>query len=177
MITMHTHRNGFTIVELILTLTLVGVVGMMLAPYYQSGVTNSPVFVNRVKASAELQYTMENLIQWLNKRAKDNYAAAVLDADDTLDFAKAGATDLTALKQQIDTNLSAYTPSGYSVTVVANSLVNLYTYATPSLSSMYEQDVAGNQKQYLLVTLRGDNGGTITYIFAEGYNYPLFASS
>ncbi len=162
---MNARAKGFTMVELILTLAFLSVVGVIMVPYYQAGVIQSPTLVQRTEATANLQLTMENVIaraQQLAQETTDSLAGEMT------------AANLNTLKTEVDGNISQFAPAGFTVTVEESNLVSLYPYASPTLSPDYEQDDSGNPRQFLLLTLHSDEGGTLTYIFADGSNYPTF---
>lgn len=159
-------RQGFSLIEIIMTLVMIGVVAAMLAPYYDSGVTHSPTLVVRTEASAELQETMEDLINWANDRALNNLIT--------------GATEYCRLRWDPDlldlqTAIPSLVPS--NVTVVNNDKITMYDRSSPSLPVEYEISTDPFfTKEYLRVTLKSNEGGTLTYIFSTGTNYPRFGN-
>lgn len=165
-------HQGFSIIEMILTLVLVGILAAMVVPYYQAGVTHSPELVVRIKASAKLQETMENIIVYTQNVAYNYYVDNMGSTEG--DYAKLTATDLVDLQTKIDSDIDSFTPDGYAgtVTVKDNELIDMYDKSTPGLDSFYETG-----KEYLRVTLQDDDGGTLTYIFSTGWNYPRFSST
>lgn len=57
------HRNGFTLIELILTLVLVGFVGALILPFFYSGVFTSDTPMKRVEKNQELQSFLDNAME------------------------------------------------------------------------------------------------------------------
>jgi prepilin-type N-terminal cleavage/methylation domain-containing protein len=53
--------SGFTLIELIITIVLAGIVMMMISPFFQSGVTESHRPALRLQDAMALQRTMENM--------------------------------------------------------------------------------------------------------------------
>ena len=68
MIPMHRTRRGprlqtgFTLLEIILTLVLIGIAAAMIVPYFQSGVTQSSSLVARQESIFDLNGVMANMI-------------------------------------------------------------------------------------------------------------------
>ena len=56
------YRQGFTLLEIILTLVLIGIAAAMIVPYFQGGVSDSSVLVARQEAIFDLNGVMANMI-------------------------------------------------------------------------------------------------------------------
>lgn len=54
--------NGFSLIEIVFSLVLVGVAATLIIPFFQSGVTSSGDMVQRAEANANLQQAMERVI-------------------------------------------------------------------------------------------------------------------
>jgi prepilin-type N-terminal cleavage/methylation domain-containing protein len=52
---------GFTLIELVITIALAGIVMMMITPFFQSGVTTSHLPAQRLQDAVTLQRVMENI--------------------------------------------------------------------------------------------------------------------
>lgn len=57
------HWNGFTLLELILTIVIFAVVGIMAVSFFNKGVTRTDIAVSQLSADAKLQLVLENMIQ------------------------------------------------------------------------------------------------------------------
>ena len=61
---MKRHLNralGFTLIELVITIALAGIVMMMITPFFQSGITTSHLPAQRLQDAMALQQVMENI--------------------------------------------------------------------------------------------------------------------
>lgn len=160
-------QSGFSIMELILTLVLLGTVAAMLAPYYQAGVTSSPTMVFQTAENADLQEAMENIIEYVNGVAFQNY-----DPSEENSFAEFSKADLDNLQA----NLSTLVPA--DISIEENTQITLYDLANPVLSVEYEQPSDPFfRKWYLRVTLQNSHGARLTYIFSTGTNYPRYETT
>ena len=52
---------GFTLIELVITIALAGIVMMMIAPFFQSGITDQPPAGPRLQDAVTVQRVMENI--------------------------------------------------------------------------------------------------------------------
>jgi prepilin-type N-terminal cleavage/methylation domain-containing protein len=66
--------SGFTLIELIATIVLAGIVMMMISPFFQSGVTESHRPALRLQDAMALQRTMENMSGAYRNTFKDTTA-------------------------------------------------------------------------------------------------------
>jgi prepilin-type N-terminal cleavage/methylation domain-containing protein len=145
--------NGFSIIELIITLVLMGLVSVMITPFFQSGVSQSSTPAFRMQASGDLQLTMENIMTAYQEIWKAKSQPYNIEND-----------DLVTLQGNIASGI--YTPTGFSVSVEQNTITKLYNY-TAGLDSLTDQNDA------LIVTLHNDDGGTLTFILTTGENFNL----
>jgi len=63
-------HNGFTLLELILTIVIFAIVGIMAVSFFHRGVTGTDIAVSQLQADAHLQLVLENMIQ----AAKANFS-------------------------------------------------------------------------------------------------------
>jgi prepilin-type N-terminal cleavage/methylation domain-containing protein len=108
-------NKGFTLIEVILVLVVLGVLAVMVVPYYMSGVTSSSVALNSMNSTLSIQSVMAKIVADYNNPANSTYRS-----------------DLTAFLSYINTNAVNYgLVSGYwtydstykfQTTDVANSL-------------------------------------------------------
>lgn len=67
--------SGFTLIELVATIVIAGIVMMMIAPYFQSGISNSHLPALRLQDTVALQRVMENINGAYGKVITKNTAA------------------------------------------------------------------------------------------------------
>ncbi len=76
------HARGFTLIEIIVTLTITAVLATMIFTYFGKAFTESVTSITRLKSSAALQRVMENITADYNVypkwRSGTNYAAGAL---------------------------------------------------------------------------------------------------
>jgi len=65
---------GFTLIELVITIALAGIVMMMITPYFQSGITTSHLPAQRLQDAVALQRVMENINGAYGATLKDTTA-------------------------------------------------------------------------------------------------------
>lgn len=70
--------QGFTLIELVITIALAGLVMMMIAPFFQSGITTSHLPAQRLQDAMALQRVMENINGVYGKGLKDTAALNTL---------------------------------------------------------------------------------------------------
>jgi prepilin-type N-terminal cleavage/methylation domain-containing protein len=70
--------DGFTLIELVATIVLAGVVMMMISPFFSSGVTDSHRPALRLQDAVALQGTMENMSAAYGKTFKSGTALQTL---------------------------------------------------------------------------------------------------
>lgn len=56
-------RNGFSLIEVMVTIVLVGLLAAMVIPYFTSGVTRSPDPINNTPAPLSVQGIMANIVE------------------------------------------------------------------------------------------------------------------
>jgi prepilin-type N-terminal cleavage/methylation domain-containing protein len=94
-------RNGFALIELIVTLILVALLAAMVAPYFMSGVTQGANALNAMPTPLSLQTVMTKMIDAYDNNGTNNYLY-----------------NLSALSTAIGTG-NTYVPAGY--TLVTNN--------------------------------------------------------
>ncbi len=156
-------QHGFSMVELIVSLVLMGFVGVMLVPYYQSGVNQSSTPIFRLQANADLQETMENIIAYWHQQALSGPSNPPQNA--TTRTGTLTSTQLLALKTAIQGNIADFTPAGFTVTVNIDHPVQMSDYSAPVLDPLTDQNEA------MIVTLSNPNAGSISYVFTTGSNF------
>ncbi len=62
---------GFTLIELVITIALAGIVMMMIMPFFQSGITTSHLPAQRLQDAVTLQRVMESINGAYGKGLKD----------------------------------------------------------------------------------------------------------
>lgn len=181
--------SGFTLIEIILTLVLLGVMGVLVVSFYQAGVANSPNLVQRSSAAAALQETMENVIARYHQLACDNTSAippnnspVPVDADgnyihrsclfgplpgDIYEFPESQTNKLNTFRTELG-NIAQFSPAGYTISADLTPISRLGLSTTPNL------DVLTDRNQSFMLTLSEPNGGTLSYIFVTGGNFPAF---
>ncbi len=134
-------EKGFTLIEVIVTLTIAAVVGGMLYELLGTSMIKSSVPIGRLQASFTLQKVMENI---------------------TADYPKNYAFDLSGLQVSIGaegTNQGNYGNGTYTYTVVENHFIKFVS----------NQEQTGSATDNLLkVTLKDKNSSeTLTKIFVQ----------
>ncbi len=130
--------NGFTLVEIIITLVVAAIVGTMMFTTLGTSLTKSSDPIHRMKKTFELQQVMENFIT-----AYEKYYAG----------------DLEGLKASITAGETSVSKPYGSYTIVENLFIKFV--------SNVEQPASATDPQNLLkVTIKNSNNETLTYIFA-----------
>ena len=74
-----TQFKGFTLIELIATIAIAGIIMIMIMPFFQSGITNSHLPAQWLQEAVNLERTMENMNgAYRGIPTKDNAALQVL---------------------------------------------------------------------------------------------------
>lgn len=82
MISIFKIRPGFTLIEIILTLVLVGIMATMIVPYFKSGTTSAYIPIDRLGQSALLTEAMDTLVSdYVNIKDKNKTNIDKLVAD------------------------------------------------------------------------------------------------
>jgi len=84
-------QKGFTLLEIIITLTISAVLGAMIVQYLGTNIAQSPVPVNRLQTAASLEQVMENI---------------------TVDY-KVGSPWQASTSYTLQTNVAPSSPNGY----------------------------------------------------------------
>jgi type II secretory pathway pseudopilin PulG len=156
---------GFTILEIVLTLVLLGVVGALMAPYYGAGVMTSSTALFRVQDTVQLEAVMENILSHYKYSCAASAPSCEHDDKNTSCVATELATTLAAIHTNVTSNLAVYNPSSYGVTATAVS-GQLYSKASPAM------DIGFDQNCSLTITLtHTDTNQALSYVFVEGTNY------
>lgn len=144
---------GFTLVEIILTLVILGLVGMVGVSFFNSGVTRTDVAINQLQADAKLQLVLENMIQDANSYVVNNNLTGFYDK------LTAGVDGSTGLS-------STYGEGGGGYYYIANK-----QFVCPNTTT-YSFERAATAKQFLLVTIKPNSisGVSLTYIFGTNNN-------
>lgn len=142
---------GFTLLELILTIVLFGIVSLMAVSFFSKGVTRTDIPLTQLQADAQLQLVLENMIQ-----AATGYT-----------------NDLPGFNTTLGSSGSSSTAYGY-VNGTANR-VSYYLadkrFVCPDANSSFATANA-NVNQFLLVTIKPSaaSGISLTYIFSQTNN-------
>jgi len=136
-------QAGFTLIEIIVTLTLGAVLGAMLVPFLSTALTKSGMPAVRLKETLILQATMENITA--------DYRQRVLY----------GPAALTVLQAAIGAEGSAQNNGYGSYQVVANTFIDFVNEAEVA-------DTVGTPPQDTLkVTIRDSQGIAFTTLFSK----------
>lgn len=195
-------QHGFTLVEIILTLVLIGAVSSAMVSFFQAGATDAPTLVRRADASAALQETMENIIARYEEIAYENsynddgtpdYTSDIWIANTDGSYSRVARStyfgpldssvynygtasqDMTTLRNEL-ADPSEFIPSEYAgaaitATLSATSQVALLSNPPVGLDSISDRN------QGFLLTLRSDDGGSLSYLFVTGGNLPAYLSN
>ncbi|MGE4536840.1 MAG: type II secretion system protein [Desulfovibrio sp.] len=132
---------GFTLLEIIMTFVLFGIVAVIAASYFSSGITRTDIPVKQLQTDASLQLVLENMISDQQKKYPSN-----LDGFNT------------ALGT-VGTSQSTY-GSGSSYLITDKRFVCPQDKAFATNTSAY---------QFLLVTIKPDvnSGVSLSYLFSS----------
>jgi len=138
--------NGFTLLELVLTIVIFALVGIMAVSFFNRGVTRSDISISQLKADASLQLVLENMIQGANSYESN--------------------ADMGGFNSSIkvdSSNMSNSYGDG-NLYYVANKL-----FVCPDATNTF---VASNKTQFLLVTIKpfASSGVSLSYIFGSTNN-------
>lgn len=111
------NTKAFTLIEIIITLVLFAIVGVMVIPYYKSGVLTQNKPIERFKNGAILNDAMELIVRDYNASAKD------LDAVTTLKTNVEDFENYYVNKCLLCSACSATTDSPYSIGDLKNALL------------------------------------------------------
>ena len=138
--------NGFTLLELVLTIVIFALVGIMAVSFFNRGVTRSDIPISQLKADASLQLVLENMIQGANSYESN--------------------ADMGGFNSSIkvdSSNMSNSYGDG-NLYYVANKI-----FVCPDATNTF---VASNKTQFLLVTIKpfASSGVSLSYIFGSTNN-------
>ena len=132
--------QGFTFLELLVTILVVGLIAAMIAPFFGSGVLTSHIPIQNLQAATNLKGVMENINgQYL---ALTNKTPAALQALQT----QIGSVNSV----QTDPNFGSYR-------IEENQFIRFVSGA--------EVNDATGGNSILKVTISNTNGGTLTQLF------------
>jgi prepilin-type N-terminal cleavage/methylation domain-containing protein len=137
-----TTRTGFTLIELILTIVLFAIVGVMGVSFFSSGVMRTDIPLAQLQADAQLQLVLENMIA---------------------DKEKTYPTDLPGFNNVIGNVNSTQSTYGNG-----NSYyITEKRFVCPNASNGFENNATANQ--FLLVTIKSNvnAGASLSYLFSS----------
>lgn len=131
------NAKGFTLIEIIVTLTIAAIVGTVLFEYLWSTMANSSLPIGRLQTSFSCQQVMENLV------------AA---------YGKYYPGDLPGLQSSIGVEGSSPTNGYGQYTVVENHYIKFVSN---------QEQIGSPTDNLLKVTIKNSNNETLTNIFAQ----------
>ena len=139
------NKFGFTLIEIIATIVLFGLVAVMGVSFFSSGVTRTDIPVTQLQADAHLQLVLENMI-----------------ADKETSY----SSNNTALKNFFD-NLGAVGSSPSTYGNGSSYYIAGKSFVCPNASNSFQAN--GTAYQFLLVTLKDNvnSGGSLSYLFSS----------
>ncbi|MHC1791904.1 PulJ/GspJ family protein [Solidesulfovibrio sp.] len=138
-------QAGLTLIELVMTIVLFGLVAVMAVSFFSSGVTRTDIPITQLQADAQLQLVLENMIAYKDKTYNANSA------------------NLNGLSADIGAVGSSPSTFGSSGTYyVADN-----RFVCPNASNGFEN--SANTYQFLLVTIRSSasSGVSLSYLFSS----------
>lgn len=153
-------RAGFTLLEIIVTLVLLGVVAVMGTSFFTKGVTRTDVARDQLKTDAYLQLVLENMIQ-----ASREYTTNIDNANKMQDLynnLKGSTNSSTSLSKQYGATQLYY-------------VANLQFVCPNQTSKAFEPN--GAKDQFLLITIKpnANAGVSLTYVFGATNNSKMTA--
>jgi len=138
--------NGFTLLELVLTIVIFALVGIMAVSFFNKGVTRSDIPISQLQADASLQLVLENMIQ------------------------DANASGLGAINANVGTVGSSSTFYGNNTSHYISYYVANKMYVCPDSTNTFVKSI--NTNQFLLVTIKpsATSGVSLSYIFGSTNN-------
>lgn len=145
--------RGFTLLEIIMTILILGLVAMMGVQFMNPSVSRTDVAINQLQVDAKLQLVLENMIQDANSSYYNNLSGF------STSIGGNGNTCTTY------GNMGNGTPVSY---YIANK-----QFVCPN-SSTNAFDPSASSNQFLLVTIKPNatSGVSLTYIFSNTNNSP-----
>lgn len=128
-------RPAFTLIEVIVTLVIAGILAALIIPYMSTSLTQSGVPVSRLKQTYLLEEVMENIIADFENTYKNDPDYLIAD-----------------FKDRVDSNQDPYYGE---YTVVENQLINLDTNV-----EVNSTDGTG----ILKITIQNEQGGVLTML-------------
>ena len=139
--------NGFTLVEIIITLVVAAIVGTMMFTTLGTSLTKSSDPIHRMKKTFELHQVMENFIT-----ANEKYYAGDLPG------LRAAIADVSPVPANGNEG-ATLTNSFGTYTIVENRFIKFVSNTEATASATDPQNL-------LKVTIKNSNNETLTYIFA-----------
>ena len=133
----HAASDGFTLIEIIVTVVVGAVLGALIVPFLSKALTASSEPIQRLSSAMDLKLVVENIIE---KYEQD-------------------PTDLASLKSAIGAEDSTQNNSYGSYEVVSNRYIKFSGYNDTTITG-------GDPENLLKVTVRStDTGETVTTLF------------
>ncbi|EFL49897.1 hypothetical protein DesfrDRAFT_3354 [Solidesulfovibrio fructosivorans JJ]] len=133
---------GFTLLEIIMTLVLFGIVAMIAASYFSSGITRTDIPVKQLQTDASLQLVLENMI---SDKEKGNYS------------------NLSAFNTALGTVGQVQTMHGSGSSYVITNK----NFVCPDSNTFVTNSSAD---QFLLVTIKPDASSSVSLSYIFGSN-------
>lgn len=142
--------HGFTLVEIIMTILILGLVAMMGVQFFNPSVSRTRLIVDQLQVDANLQLVLENMIQ---------------------DASSSYSKDMSGLNANIEATGSTGTTYGKTGNGVVSYYIENKQFVCPN-SSTSTFDVAASSNQFLLVTIKpsATSGVSLTYVFSNTSN-------
>ena len=139
--------EGFTLLEIIIAITMVAIAAAMMVPFFGKALTQSPLPLANLQKATSLQAVMENIIS-------DNDNSFLFPPVTGKKSGPTSCTDLQTLQTRINAN-----PSNYGTyTVVQNGFIT-------NLGDTPNNNCTATNK-VLQVTIKDTTGETLTSLFA-----------
>lgn len=141
-------QNGFTLIEVIITIVIVAILATMSYTYFGKSITQSGVPVIRLQQAMQLQTVMENITA------------------DYKSLYNGTNFNIATLKTRIATSGYYGGPSAIPYTVVDNKYIALNIGATCLINCYTEQNDSTNLN-LLKVTVQSNTGETLSLLFSS----------
>jgi prepilin-type N-terminal cleavage/methylation domain-containing protein len=137
--------GGFTLLEIIITLVILGLVAVMGTSFFTSGVTRTDVAIKQLQVDAKLQFVLENMIQDAKASYSNNLSGFAAKLNNSVDASSGLSAEYGEGNYYYIENINFVCP-------------NKTTYTFESVA---------NANQFLLITIKPNmsSGVRLTYIF------------